>query len=55
MEGVFGGGGGVRGRLLEVVVVCQLLPGHDALVAGEEGHAWLAGDGPLRHAAVGRA
>jgi len=38
---------------IEVVVVGQFFPGHDALVAGEEGHAGFAADGPFDHAAVG--
>jgi len=40
---------------LKVVVVGQLLPCHDALVAGEQGHARLALNRPLLHAAVGLA
>lgn len=38
--------------LLEVVIVAQLLSGHDAILSGKEGHARLPGNSPLLHTAI---
>ena len=43
---------GAWGYILEVIVISQLLTGHDALLASKECHAWFAGYNPLDHLAV---
>jgi len=40
-------------NLLEIIVVGQLFPSHDAPVPSEESHTRLAGNSPLFHSAVG--
>ena len=47
--------GGGRSNRLEVVIVGELITGHDAIFSREQRHSWLAGHRPLDHVAIGLA